>query len=237
MRDRRPARPPGARLHRCAMLPMRDPGAPRPGHADDLDAIPAELDAGTLTASIEGWDLSEFRSARPRRRTPTRSGPARATCSRTATTVTAATELARLSLNVAGAHTDPGATGTGRRLVYGGHTIGIAAAQAVTRALPNLVTIVAWHSCDHLAPGVRGRRAAQLGDRRAVDAARRRRRRSSTLRVQADADRVDESGSEPGARLAAGRGDGVSGRPGRPGSSRACAWSRARRSSPRRSAA
>ena len=39
----------------------------------------------------------------------------------------------------------------GGRLVYGGHTIGLAAAQA-TRALPNLVTIVAWHGCNHLAP-------------------------------------------------------------------------------------
>ena len=66
-------------------------------------------------------------------------------------TVTAAPELARLTLNVARAHTDAGATTHGKRLVYGGHTIGIAAAQA-TRALPNLVTILAWRSCDHLGP-------------------------------------------------------------------------------------
>ena len=43
----------------------------------------------------------------------------------------------------------------GRRLVYGGHTIGIAAGQ-LTRALPNLATIVAWHSCDHVAPVFEG---------------------------------------------------------------------------------
>jgi acyl dehydratase len=49
------------------------------------------------------------------------------------------------------AHHDRRAGGSGRRLVYGGHTIGIAAGQA-TRVLPNLVTIVAWHGCDHLAP-------------------------------------------------------------------------------------
>jgi Thiolase, N-terminal domain len=39
----------------------------------------------------------------------------------------------------------------GTRLVYGGHTIGIALSQAA-RALPGLVTVAGWHSCDHLAP-------------------------------------------------------------------------------------
>ena len=70
-------------------------------------------------------------------------------------TVTSAAELARLTTNLADAHTDPGAGGHGQRLVYGGHTIGIAAAQAA-RAVPNLVTIVAWHRCDHLAPVFEG---------------------------------------------------------------------------------
>jgi acyl dehydratase len=40
-------------------------------------------------------------------------------------------------------------------LVYGGHTIGVASAQA-TLALPNLVTILAWHACDHLEPVYEG---------------------------------------------------------------------------------
>ena len=53
------------------------------------------------------------------------------------------------------AHHDRGAGQAGRRLVYGGHTIGLAAAQ-LTRALPNLATIVAWHGCDHLAPVFEG---------------------------------------------------------------------------------
>jgi acyl dehydratase len=69
--------------------------------------------------------------------------------------VSAAPELARLSLNVAMAHHDRAAGQGGRRLVYGGHTIGLAAAQ-LTRALPDLATIVAWHSCDHLAPVFEG---------------------------------------------------------------------------------
>ena len=64
--------------------------------------------------------------------------------------VSSAPELARLTLNVAMAHHDAQAAG-GRRLVYGGHTIGLALAQAA-RSLPSLVTVAAWHGCDHLAP-------------------------------------------------------------------------------------
>jgi len=56
---------------------------------------------------------------------------------------------------VAGAHTDAGAAAHGRRLVYGGHTISTAASQ-ITRALPNLVTFVAWRSCDHTGPVFEG---------------------------------------------------------------------------------
>ena len=64
--------------------------------------------------------------------------------------VRSAPELARLTLNVAQVHHDARAAG-GRRLVYGGHTIGLAAAQ-VARALPGVVLFLAWESCDHLAP-------------------------------------------------------------------------------------
>jgi acyl dehydratase len=35
--------------------------------------------------------------------------------------------------------------------VYGGHTIGLALAQA-SRLLPNLVTVLNWQSCDHTGP-------------------------------------------------------------------------------------
>ena len=62
---------------------------------------------------------------------------------------TSAPELARLTLNVAATHHD-GRVG-GQRLVYGGHTIGLALAQA-TRLLPNLVTVLGWESCDHTGP-------------------------------------------------------------------------------------
>jgi acyl dehydratase len=72
-----------------------------------------------------------------------------------AETVTAARELARLTLNVATAHTDATGSAHGRRLDYGRHTISVAAAH-VTRALPRLATIVAWASCDHLGPVFEG---------------------------------------------------------------------------------
>jgi acyl dehydratase len=51
---------------------------------------------------------------------------------------------------VAKVHHDASAGGSDR-LVYGGHTIGLALHQAI-RALPNLVTVVGWHQCDHLGP-------------------------------------------------------------------------------------
>ena len=49
----------------------------------------------------------------------------------------------------------PQASAHGRRVVYGGHAISIAAAHA-TRALPRLATIVAWAGCDHLGPVFEG---------------------------------------------------------------------------------
>jgi len=136
-------------FRRCAMLPLRD-DAPPTGHRDDVDAVPAELDGPTMRTLTAGWDLGAFRDATPR-------GPhfAQLEIGRRLTTsfgdvVTSAPELARLTLNVAGAHHDAAAAG-GRRLVYGGHTIGIAAAQ-LSRAVPTLVTIAGWERCDHLGP-------------------------------------------------------------------------------------
>jgi citrate lyase beta subunit/acyl dehydratase len=70
-------------------------------------------------------------------------------------TVTSAPELARLSLNLAMTHTDATAGAHGQRLVYGGHVIGIAASH-LTRVLPDLATILAWRSCDHLGPTFEG---------------------------------------------------------------------------------
>jgi acyl dehydratase len=136
-------------FHRCAMLPLRDP-AGKTGRDDDLEAIGAELPASELAEPIAGWDLGAFRAAAPGThfadlppsgRWPLEGGDV----------VSSAPELARLTTNIALAHHDAGAGARGRRLVYGGHTIGVAASQ-LSRALPNLLTILAWHSCDHLGP-------------------------------------------------------------------------------------
>ncbi len=134
-------------FYRCAMLPMRAPGLT--SHQADLAQIPSELNTARMTEAFAEWRLDHFRQAVP--------GPHFADMVPGTTwevvagdVVSSAPELARLILNLAMVHHDAKAAG-GHRLVYGGHTIGIAAGQVV-RALPNLVTIVAWHSCDHLAP-------------------------------------------------------------------------------------
>jgi acyl dehydratase len=131
---------------RCAMLPLRDPDA-RTGHDDDLTSVGTE--AVLSTAAIDGWDLETFA-----RRV---SGPRFAELELGQAwevgggdVVSSAPELARLTVNIAKVHHDGAAAG-GRRLVYGGHTIGIALSQA-TRALPTIVTVLGWHSCDHVGP-------------------------------------------------------------------------------------
>jgi acyl dehydratase len=136
---------------RCAMLPLRDVPTGEPGdevgHAADLQAEP-------LRAAAAGLDLSAYRESAP--------GPHFADigegwswAGEGGDVVDSAPALARLTLNVAMAHLDAGAAARGRRLVYGGHTIGLAAGQA-TRALPSLVTVLGWHAADHLAPVFEG---------------------------------------------------------------------------------
>jgi len=136
------------------MIPLRDPAA-QTGHADRFDDIPAELDPAALRAAVPAdWHLDQM-GERVTGATfaDLKAGTVWEIEGRD--TVTAAPELVRLTLNIASAHADAGATAHGRRLVYGGHTISMAAAQ-LARALPNLLTIVAWRGCDHLAPVFEG---------------------------------------------------------------------------------
>ncbi len=133
---------------RCAMLPLRDQAA-QTGHADDLDAAGQHgLPAG-LGALLTGWRLDRFarRSGGPRP-ADLRAGQSWAVPG--GDVVTCAPELARLTLNVAAVHHDAAAA-DGQRLVYGGHVIGLALAQAA-RSLPSMVTVAGWHGCDHLGP-------------------------------------------------------------------------------------
>ena len=131
-------------FYRCAMLPL-SADTPRPV---------------TPTTCPRSAPTSRRRPTRPPTGTPTRSatrvpgahfdsGLAGAVLHSTADVVSSAPELARLTLNIAATHHDSRVGG--QRLVYGGHTIGLALAQA-TRLLPNLVTVLGWESCDHTGP-------------------------------------------------------------------------------------
>jgi acyl dehydratase len=129
---------------RCAMLPLRDPAA-RTGHADNLDAV--GHDVTDLGEVVRGWRLADFRPGGPR---PADLHAGESFEIAGGDVVSGAPELARLTLNIAAVHHDADAAG-GERLVYGGHVIGLSLAQAA-RALPSMVTVAGWHSCDHLAP-------------------------------------------------------------------------------------
>jgi acyl dehydratase len=131
-------------FHRCAMLPLRD-GAPDTGHADDLSTI------GTARPQLPDptadWDAEAYLAKVPGAHFD--SGLAGTVLHSSADVVSSAPELARLTLNIAATHHDSRVGG--QRLVYGGHTIGLAFAQA-NRLLPNLVTVLGWESCDHTGP-------------------------------------------------------------------------------------
>jgi acyl dehydratase len=134
---------------RCPMIPCRDPAA-HTGHADDLDAVGRTVDREDLLAAVPShWNLRDTSqwSGRFARDCPLH----RRFEIEARDTVTLAPELVRASLNMAMAHTDARASYLGERLVYGGHTIFMAFAQ-ITRALPNLLSIAAWESCDHTGP-------------------------------------------------------------------------------------
>jgi acyl dehydratase len=131
-------------FYRCAMLPC-SPGAADTGHADDLSRIGADL-AAAPDPTVD-WNAVAFRERVP--------GPhfypdiAGSVLRSTGDVVSSAPELARLTLNIAATHHDSRIGG--QRLVYGGHTIGLALAQA-SRLLPNLATVLGWESCDHTGP-------------------------------------------------------------------------------------
>jgi acyl dehydratase len=122
---------------RCAMLPLRDEPA---GEASDEVGGAADLELEDLVAAAEGYDLSGVAGS------DVVEGEIEG-----GDVVDSAPSLARLTLNVAMAHLDATRAEHGQRLVYGGHTIALAAAQA-SRAAPGLVTILGWHAADHTGP-------------------------------------------------------------------------------------
>jgi len=133
---------------RCAMLPLRDQ-ALQTGHRDDLDAIGRDVAPADLAALVSGWRLAPL-AARAGGPHPADLHAGQRFEVAGGDVVSSAPELARLTLNIAAVHHDAQA-GAGQRLVYGGHAIGLALAQAA-RTLPSLVTVAGWHGCEHLAP-------------------------------------------------------------------------------------
>jgi acyl dehydratase len=130
-------------FYRCAMLPLG--GSGDTGHADDLSTIGTE--PVSTPDPIAHWDADAYREKVPGAGFDP--GIAGSVLHSTADVVSSAPELARLTLNIAATHHDWRVGG--QRLVYGGHTIGLAMAQA-TRLLPKLVTVLGWQSCDHTGP-------------------------------------------------------------------------------------
>jgi len=168
---------------RCAMLLVRNP-ARITGQADDLgqafagdvdldsweDRIPPGWDPSPLAGMADhDWAISDRRTDRLR------------------DTVTGALLLVRLTQNQAPPHRDAAEGLSGQRLVYGGHTIGLAQA-SLARMMPGTATVVGWQSCDHLAPVYEEDVLAfhhTLLDERPVGGGRLR-----AVRVEVDADRA-----------------------------------------------
>jgi acyl dehydratase len=139
---------------RCPMIPCQSEADS--GQRDDLDSLgrddPAAANpTASLTAASTAWLATDTAAWRGLRAAEMSSGDRFAIESRD--TVTSAPELVRLTLNMAMAHTDARLSYLGERLVYGGHVISTSFAQ-LTRALPNILTLLRWESCDHLAPVV-----------------------------------------------------------------------------------
>lgn len=130
-------------FERCALVRRRS-DAPT-GHHDELGGTPDELDmAPFVEAAPANWDLTPLGASQDWPIGEARRDPLR-------DTVTDAPALVRLTQNLAPPHRDASLGQGGKRLVYGGHTVGLAQAGLV-RLLPTAATVVGWHLCDHTGP-------------------------------------------------------------------------------------
>ena len=135
---------------RCPMIPCRDPQAAT-GRDDAFDWIPETLSPAQLQGALPAnWNIAALAPASFNVPAPHLAvgdhvviGPQ--------DTVTTAPELVRMTGNIAFTHTDASRSYLGKRLVYGGHTISLTLAQ-ITRALPNMITLIGWQGCEHTGP-------------------------------------------------------------------------------------
>lgn len=131
---------------RCPMVPCRDPEA-RTERNDSFDLMPDKIPDEDLHRDLPAWELAPVAQQVARRDYQ----PGQRLLVEARDTVTSAPELVRFTLNLAMTHTDVSRSVYDKRLVYGGHTIAVAAAQ-MSRVMPDLITPLAWYRCDHLAP-------------------------------------------------------------------------------------
>lgn len=132
---------------RCPLIRLR--GDTLPGHADDLGSAGGDVDLDAAAAFVPtGWDLAPLGPPTDWDIDETRTDQLR-------DVVDGATALVRLTHNVAAIHRDAEASPYPQRLVYGGHTVALAQA-SLSRMLPDIATVVGWHSCDHTGPVFEG---------------------------------------------------------------------------------
>jgi len=139
-------RRPAVIYQRCPMLPTKGPDLP--GHADDLGAtVPLDLESFVELVPAD-WDLRAL-GASPDW------APGHTIVDPTRDVIDGATALVRLTHNLAMIHRDIGQSTYERRLVYGGHVVGLAQA-SLSRVLPGMATVLGWQECNHTAPAFEG---------------------------------------------------------------------------------
>jgi 2-methylfumaryl-CoA hydratase len=130
---------------RCALLPVSEGGS-LPGYSADVGPADSPLDLAHYADLLpKGWSADAF---------PATEEWIDATDG-TRDHVDLAAGFARLTHNRAIVHRDATASVYGKRLVYGGHVVALAQA-SLTRCLPHVATVVAWHSCSHTGPAFEG---------------------------------------------------------------------------------
>jgi len=125
---------------RCGMVAARDTGS-----AEEPAVWPDTAETDPPTSHFDSWDLTAVRDRYGR--STLQVGDEFHVVG--GDVVSSAPELVRLTQNIAKVHHD--ATAGGVRLVYGGHSVGLAL-HHLLRALPGLVTVTSWRSCDHTGP-------------------------------------------------------------------------------------
>lgn len=126
---------------RCPMLPLA--GDKLPDHTAELGRVP-DLDIESYAELVPAWNLAPLGPGAPWEVGQAISDPTR-------DVVDMATGMVRLTHNLAMIHRDTEASPYDRRLVYGGHVVGLAQA-SLSRVVPGLATVLGWQSCNHLGP-------------------------------------------------------------------------------------